>query len=94
MAWAPRCGGVLLSATRSEGKSTMALQLGALREALLDAGATPEKANKASEEVAAYQTRLAGIETRLGQLTWKVGTLIVLVLGNVGMTWRILEKLP
>ena len=31
----------------------MALQLGALREALIDAGASPEKAGKAAEEVAA-----------------------------------------
>ena len=31
----------------------MALQLGALREALIEAGASPEKAREASEEVAA-----------------------------------------
>lgn len=31
----------------------MALQLGALRDALLDAGANPAKADRAAEEVAA-----------------------------------------
>jgi hypothetical protein len=64
----------------------MALQLGALREALLDAGASPEKANKAAEELASYETRLAGIETKLAVLVWMVGT-------NVAMTlaifWRV-----
>ncbi|MGA9865176.1 MAG: hypothetical protein WBQ75_01910 [Acetobacteraceae bacterium] len=32
----------------------MALQLGALRDALIDAGARPEMAGKAAEELAAY----------------------------------------
>ena len=33
----------------------MAIQLGALRDALLDAGASPEKAGKAAEELAGYE---------------------------------------
>jgi hypothetical protein len=37
----------------------MALQLGALRDALIDAGAKPEKADKAAEELAGYENRLA-----------------------------------
>jgi hypothetical protein len=37
----------------------MALELGALREALIEAGATPEKAGKAAEEVASYENGLA-----------------------------------
>ena len=53
-------------------KVAMALQLGALRDALIDAGATTEKAEKAAEEVASYENRLAGIETRLTLLTWMV----------------------
>lgn len=40
----------------------MALQLGALRSALLDAGATPDKADKAAEELAGYESRLARID--------------------------------
>jgi hypothetical protein len=63
----------------------MALQLGALREALLDAGASPEKANKAAEELAAYETRLAGIETKLAVLVWMVGF-------NLAMTLAVLWK--
>ena len=52
----------------------MALQLGALRDALLSAGVPPDKANKAAEEVASYENRLSAIEARLSVLTWMVGT--------------------
>jgi hypothetical protein len=59
----------------------MALQLGALRDALIDAGAKQEKADKAAEELAGYENRLANIDTRLTLLTWMVGTNIVITLG-------------
>jgi hypothetical protein len=39
------------------GEVTMALQLGALRDALIAAGAPPDKADAAAKEVAAHQTR-------------------------------------
>jgi hypothetical protein len=63
----------------------MALQLGSLREALIEAGASVEKANKASEELASYETRLAGIETKLAVLVWMVGF-------NLAMTLAVLWK--
>lgn len=44
----------------------MTLQLGALREALINAGASEDMATKAAEEAAGYEPRLAGIETRMG----------------------------
>ena len=66
----------------------MALQLGALRDALIDAGATQAKAEKAAEELAGYENRLAGMDTRLTVLTWMVGTNIVLTLGVSGACWR------
>jgi hypothetical protein len=65
----------------------MALQLGALRDALIDAGAKQEKADKAAEELAGYENRLANIDTRLTLLTWMVGTNIVITLG---VLWRLL----
>jgi hypothetical protein len=65
----------------------MALQLGALRDALLSAGAPSEKADKAAEELAGYENRLGGIETRLAVLTWMAGTNLVL---TAGILWRIL----
>jgi hypothetical protein len=39
----------------------MVLQLGALRDALLDAGARPEKADKAAEELAGYEREFAAV---------------------------------
>lgn len=51
----------------------MALQLGALRDALLDAGAEPAKAERAAEEAAGYETRLASIHSDLLLLKWMVG---------------------
>ena len=66
----------------------MALQLGALRTALIDAGASEDKADKASEEVASYDNRLASIDTRLAVLTWMAGTNIVL---TIGVLWRLLS---
>jgi len=64
----------------------MALQLGALRDALLEAGASPDSARKASEEVAGYEGRLAAIDSRLSVLTWMAGT-------NIGLTVAVLFKL-
>jgi hypothetical protein len=54
----------------------MALQLGALREALIEAGASQEKADKASEE-------LAGYDSDLKLLKWMVGGVyaVLIVLG-------------
>ena len=64
----------------------MAMQLGALRTALLEAGVSADKADKAAEEGAAYETRLAGPETRVAALTWMVASnigLTVLVIGGL-----------
>lgn len=70
----------------------MALQLGALREALIDAGASQEKADKASEELAGYENRLAGIEGRLQVLTWMVATNIAVTLGVLWLLLRVASK--
>lgn len=64
----------------------MALQLGALREALIDAGASNEKAARASEEVAIYETRLSSIDTRLTLLTWMITTNLAITLA---VLWRV-----
>jgi hypothetical protein len=68
----------------------MALQLGALRTALLDAGAASDKADKAAEEVAGFDNRIASVETRLAVLTWMTGAniaLTLLVLGSMFLMW-------
>jgi hypothetical protein len=64
----------------------MALRLGALHDALLSAGAEADKAQKAAEEVAAYESRLASIDTRLAVLTWIAGTNLVM---TTAIFWRV-----
>jgi hypothetical protein len=59
----------------------MALQLGALRDALIDAGAQPDKARAAAEEAASYESRLASVDSRLSVLTWMVGANLALTIG-------------
>jgi hypothetical protein len=66
----------------------MALQLGALREALIEAGASPDKANKAAEELAGYENRLASIETRLAVAMLMIGGLYA---GGAWAVWLLLR---
>jgi hypothetical protein len=64
-------------------------------DALLEAGASEEKARKAAEAVAQYDQRFTGLEQRIVQLDrrmsllhWMVGTNIVLTLGCL---WKLLK---
>ena len=66
----------------------MALQLGALRDALIDAGASVDKAAQAAEEVASYERELASVKSDLALLKWMVGLVVVLQIGLYGMLWR------
>lgn len=76
----------------------MALMLGALHDALKSAGADPDAARKAAEEVAGYESELATVKSDLRLLKWMVGTNIALsvagfsIISNV--LWRIAERLP
>jgi hypothetical protein len=58
----------------------MALQLGALREALLEAGASAGKASAAAEEIAAYERDMADIRGDLKLLKWMQGATFAAVL--------------
>lgn len=71
----------------------MALQLGALREALVEAGASPEKAARAAEEVAGYESRLANIETRIVVLMVMVGGLYALGAPAFWLLFRVAAKI-
>jgi len=51
----------------------MAVMLSKTYDALVSAGAPEEKARAAAEELAAYETRFAKIETDLAVLKWMVG---------------------
>jgi hypothetical protein len=51
----------------------VAMMLSKTYDALISAGAPEEKARAAAEELAAYETRFAKIETDLAVLKWMVG---------------------
>jgi hypothetical protein len=70
----------------------MALQMGALRDALLDAGAHEDKATKAAEEAASYETRLASLDSKLTVALWAGGLLFAAVLTSQTALWLELGK--
>ena len=57
----------------------MALQFGALRQALVAGGTPADLADKASEELAGYENKLAEITTRLAVLRIMVSGLYALI---------------
>jgi len=59
-----------------------------LYDALLEAGASEEKARKAAEAVAAYENRFALLERKLDVLTWMVGFNLVCTLA---VLWRLVK---
>ncbi len=62
----------------------MALMLGALRNALVAAGAPAEKADRAAEEAASYENRLAKIEADVSIVKRMIGANIALTLIVLG----------
>jgi len=66
----------------------MALMSSELYDALIEAGASEEKARKAAEAVAAYDTRFATLDRKLDVLTWMVGFNLMFTLG---VLWRLLK---
>jgi len=79
----------------------MPLQLGALRDALLSAGADPQKAERAAEELAGYDNRFASLETRIAPFEarvearfsrqdWMIGVIIALQLAVLSLLFRAL----
>ena len=64
----------------------MAIGLMALRAALKEAGASDEAADKAAQEVALFENRLAKVESDLLLMKWMIGT-------NLALTRAVLVKL-
>lgn len=54
----------------------MSLRLGALHDALLDAGASADLSTRAAEEVANYEHQMADIRSDLRLLKWMVGAVL------------------
>ena len=61
----------------------MALMMGKLHEALIEAGANQNAAREAAEEIANYDNRIAKVEADLVLLKWMLGF-------NIAMTLAIL----
>jgi hypothetical protein len=78
--------------TSQFGSVDVALQLDALRDALVDAGASQASAAKAAEEVAGYDNRIAAIDTRLAVLMVMVGGLYVIGAPAVWLIVRVAFK--
>lgn len=54
----------------------MALQLGALRDALIEAGASGEKAAAAAEEIASYERDMSDLRSDVRLIKWSQGIII------------------
>ena len=71
----------------------MALQLGALRDALLEAGATAETANKAAEELATQGQRFADLRFDMRvlriQMNFVIGVMVLIGLPSLRLLVRI-----
>ena len=71
----------------------MPLQLGALRDALIEAGASPEKADKAAEGLAGYESRFAELDKQFAEVKgelvlhrWMLGFIIAM---TIAILWRV-----
>jgi len=67
----------------------MGMMLGSLYQALIDAKVTEERARRAAEEVALFETRLVPIERDLTLLKWMVGFNLALCLLMFGKLWTL-----
>ena len=61
----------------------MAVMLSKTYDALISAGAPEDKARAAAEELAAYETRFAKIETDLAVIKWMLGVTLAGVVSLV-----------
>jgi hypothetical protein len=59
----------------------LALELGATRDAFLEAGTSPATANRAAGELAASKTRLSSLDGRVGVLTMAGANITLTILG-------------
>jgi hypothetical protein len=83
----------------------MTTMIAEVYDALIEAGASQEKARKAAEAIAGYESRFAALDMRLERmdgkitmLSWMVGASITLTLalgvGNLFLTFQVLSRLP
>jgi hypothetical protein len=66
-------------------EADMALELGKLRNALIEAGASSKAAEEAAQEVAAYENMLDKLESDMAVVKWMLGF-------NLAMTIAVLFR--
>ena len=69
------------------------MQLGATRDALIEAGASAAAADKAAEELAAYDNQIGSLRTEMTALRGEMSTLRWMVTTNIALTLAIIGKL-
>lgn len=71
---------------------TMTIMITEVYDALVEAGASDEKARKAAEAIAGYDRHFERIDGRLNTLLWMVGanlTIMMLLCG--GVIWKLMD---
>ena len=66
----------------------MAVMLGGPYHALLAAGAPPEQAEKAAEDVARHEADISAIKGELASIKWMIGFVIALVVSILMLRLR------
>ena len=69
----------------------MSTMISEVYTALVEAGASEEKARKAAETLAGYDNRFAGVEKSLAVLQWMVGTALLGILGLLAKQFGVLS---
>ena len=69
----------------------MSTMISEVYAALVEAGASEEKARKAAETLAGYDNRFAGVEKSLAVLQWMVGTALLGILGLLAKQFGVLS---
>lgn len=72
----------------------MAIMLGALYQALLEAHAGEESARRAAEEVAGYDKAIADLRTDIKVIQALLSMVLLLVLGVLWQGFTIMGRLP
>jgi hypothetical protein len=71
----------------------MAMMLGAVYDALVEAHVSADTARKAAEELAGFDVRLVAIERELAVMRWMLGTMITLQIMTLasllGLLWKV-----
>jgi hypothetical protein len=65
----------------------MTTMISEIYDALIDAGATEEKARRAASVLADYDSQLAAIDAKLSVALWAGGLLFAAVLGSQALLW-------